>query len=212
MRKMIVFVGLIVCTSPVAARAQSVTPQVAAPLKTEVQGFGGITFGTSTFGSAAAPSFGGRVNVDLLPNLQAVGEFGRLADLQSSLVGLLDFTSVGVHLNAWYGEGGVRFLASSRSAIRPYGEATFGFAKLNTSVSGLSGATGTIVDAGLVVLNRSQPVLGLGAGIELRRGPVVLDVGYRFKKISAGNVVADVLNGGSDFKVNQFRIGLGVRF
>lgn len=208
MRNIIVFVALAVCAAPLAAHAQSFTP----PLKTEVQGFGGITLGTSAFGSAAAPSFGGRVNVDLLPNLQAVGEFGRLADLQSSLFGLLDYTSVGVHLNAWYGEGGVRFIASSRSAVRPYGETTFGFARLNTTVSGLSGATGAIVDAGLLALNRTQPVLGFGGGVEFHRGPVALDLGYRFKKISAGNLVADALNGGSAFTVNQFRFGLGVRF
>src|SRR5215471_4175321 len=196
MRKIIAFAAFVVCAAPAAAQTQSLK----APLKTEVQGFGGMTFGTTTFGSAAAPSFGGRVNVDLLPNLQAVGEFGRLADLQSSLFDLLQFTSVGVHLNAWYGEGGVRFIASSRSAVRPYGEATFGFARLNTTISGISGTPGAITDATLALLNRSEPVLGVGGGVEFQRGPVALDLGYRFKKISAGNIVSDVLNGGNDFK------------
>jgi len=212
MRKIIAFATLVVCAAPAAARAQSLAYPSKPALKTEVQGFGGMTFGTSTFGSAAAPSFGGRVNVDLTPNLQAVGEFGRLADLQSSLFDLLQFTAIGAHLNAWYGEGGVRFIASSRSAVRPYGETTFGFARLHTTISGVSGTAGEIADASLVLLNRSEPVLGLGGGVEFQRGPVALDLGYRFKKISAGNIVADVLNGGSDFKVNQFRIGVGVRF
>src|SRR5262249_19601708 len=153
-------------------------------------------------GSAATPSFGGRVNVDLAPNIQAVGEFGRLADLQSPLFDLLDFTSVGVHLNAWYGEAGVRFIASRRLAVRPYGEATFGFARFNTSVSGLTGTADAIVNSGLTVLNRTEPVLGAGAGVELGRGPVSLDLGYRFKKISAGGIVADALNAGRDFRVN----------
>jgi opacity protein-like surface antigen len=213
MRKVLMFAAFVFCAAP-AAHAQSLapTPAPAPALKTEVQGFGGITVGTSAFGSAAAPSFGGRVNVDLLPNLQAVGEFGRLADLQSSLFNLLDYTGVGVHLNAWYGEGGVRFIAAPRSAVRPYAETTFGFAKLSTTISGLSGTSNAIADAGLVFLNRSEPVLGVGAGIEFRRGPVALDMGYRFKKISTGNLVSEALNGGSDFKVNQFRIGVGVRF
>src|ERR1051326_2877382 len=138
MRKIMLLATFGLCALPAAARAQTYSaPQ---PLKTEVQGFGGISVGTSSFGSAAAPSFGGRVNIDLLPNLQAVGEFGRLADLQSSLVNLVDHAGVGVHLNAWYGEGGVRFLAPTRSAaVRPYGEATFGYAKLNTTIGGLSG-------------------------------------------------------------------------
>jgi len=211
MRKMILLAAFGLCALPAAARAQTYSaPQ---PLKTEVQGFGGISVGTSSFGSAAAPSFGGRVNIDLLPNLQAVGEFGRLADLQSSLFNLLDYTGVGVHLNAWYGEGGVRFLAPTRSAaVRPYGEATFGYAKLNTTIGGLSGTADAIADAALLVLNRSQPVLGLGGGIEARRGSVAIDMGYRFMKISTGNLVSEALNGGSDFKVNQFRIGVGVRF
>jgi opacity protein-like surface antigen len=204
MRKTILFAVVVLCLVPVVADAQS--------LKTEVQGFGGMTVGTSTFGSAAAPTFGGRVNVDLLPNLQAVGEFGRLADLQSSLFDLLSYTSVGVHLNAWYGEGGVRFIASPRSAVRPYGEATIGYARLHTTVSGLSGTADAIADAALVLLNRTQPVLGAGAGVEFRRGPLALDLGYRFKKISTGNIVSAALNGGNDFKVNQFRIGVGVRF
>ncbi len=208
MRKLIVFAAFVVCAAPTAARAQSFTP----PLKTEVQGFGGMTVGTSAFGSAAAPSFGGRVNVDLAPNIQAVGEFGRLADLQSPLFDLLDFTAVGVHLNAWYGEGGVRFIASRRSAVRPYGETTIGFAKFDTSVSGLSGTADAIVNGGLVLVNRAEPVLGAGAGIELGRGPVSLDLGYRFKKISGGSIVTEALNGGRDFRVNQFRVGLGIRF
>ena len=211
MRKIILLAAVVVCAAPAVATAQTYSaPQ---PLKTEVQGFGGISVGTSSFGSAAAPSFGGRVNIDLMPNLQAVGEFGRLADLQSSLFDLLTYTGVGVHLNAWYGEGGVRFLAPTRStAIRPYGEATFGYAKLNTSISGLSGTADAIADAALVVLNRSQPMLGLGGGVEARRGPVTIDMGYRFKKISTGNLVSEALNGGADFKLNQIRIGVGVRF
>src|SRR5215471_254640 len=186
MRKIIAFAAFVVCAAPAAAQTQSLK----APLKTEVQGFGGMTFGTTTFGSAAAPSFGGRVNVDLMPNLQAVGEFGRLADLQSSLFDLLQFTAIGVHLNAWYGEGGVRLIGSPHAAVRHYGETTFGFARLNTTISGVSGTAGEITDASLVLLNRSEPVLGLGA-VEFQRGPVVLDLGYRFKKISAGNIVAD---------------------
>lgn len=208
MRKVFAFAAVVVCAAPLPALAQSFTPQ----LKTEIQGFGGMTVGTSTFGSAAAPSFGGRVNVDLAPGIQAVGEFGRLADLQSPLFDLLDFTDVGVHLNAWYGEGGVRFIASRRSPVRPYGETTFGFAKINTSVSGLPGTADTLVNGGLVLLNRAEPMLGAGAGVEFGRGPLSLDLGYRFKKISAGSVVTDALNGGRDFHVNQFRVAVGVRF
>jgi hypothetical protein len=199
---------------PVALVAALVIPGTARAQSghAEVQGFGGITVGTSTFGSAAAPTFGGRVAVDLTPNIQAIGEGGRLADIKSPLFDLLDFTSVGVRVSAWYGEGGIRFIASLHSNVRPYAEATAGFARLNAGVSGLSGPTGAIVDAALNALNRSQPMLGVGGGVQLGRGPVTVDAGYRFKKISAGNTIASALNAGKDFQINQVRIGLGIRF
>ncbi|MEN3337051.1 MAG: hypothetical protein V7647_727, partial [Acidobacteriota bacterium] len=43
-------------------------------------------------------------------------------------------------------------------------------------------------------------------------GPVSLDIGYRYKKISAGNAIVSALNGGQDYRVNQVRIGVGLRF
>src|SRR5207248_9753839 len=117
----IVFATAAACAWPALARAQA--------QRTEIQGFGGMTVGTSTFGSVAAPTFGGRVAVPLTPNLEAIGEGGRLADIKSPLFDLLDFTSVGLRVSAWYGEGGVRFIASPRSVVRPYAEATAGFAR-----------------------------------------------------------------------------------
>lgn len=192
-----------VCGLPAIARAQS---------NTEIQGFGGMTVGTSTFGSAASPTFGGRVAVGLTPHIQAIGEGGRLADISSPLFDLLDLTDVGVRVSAWYGEGGVRFIASPHSSVRPYAEATAGFARLNAGVSGLSGTTGTIVNTALNVLNQNQPMLGAGGGVMLGNGPVMIDAGYRYKQISAGNTIASALNAGKPYRINQVRIGLSFRF
>jgi opacity protein-like surface antigen len=202
-RIVIVFAAVAVCAWPAAARAQA---------HTEIQGFGGMTVGTSTFGSAAAPTFGGRIAVGLTPNIEAIGEAGRLADIKSPLFDLLDFTSVGVRVSAWYGEGGVRFIASPRSAVRPYAEATAGFARLNAGVSGFSGQTDAIVNTGLNLINRAEPMLGVGGGVEVHGGPLSLDLGYRYKKISAGNTIASALNAGRPYQVNQIRLGIGVRF
>jgi opacity protein-like surface antigen len=188
---------------PATARAQG---------PSELQGFGGVTVGTSTFGSAVSPTFGGRFGFDLTPNLQAIGEAGRLADIESPLFDLLDFTQIGVNVSAFYGEGGVRFIASPRSGVRPYGEATAGFARLKASVSGLGGNTGGIVDTALNLINSTRPVLGVGGGVVFQAGPVSLDIGYRYKKISAGNTLAALLNGGRDYQVNQVRLGAGFRF
>jgi opacity protein-like surface antigen len=188
---------------PSAANAQG---------RSDVQGFGGLTVGTSAFGSAVSPTFGGRVNVGLTPNIQVIGEAGRLADIKSPLLDLIDFTGVGVRVSALYGEAGVRFIASPRSAVRPYGEATAGFARLNASVSGLSGRTDAIVDTALGLINSTRPMLGVGTGVLLQAGPMSVDLGYRYKKISPGNTVAALLNAGKDYQVNQVRIGVGFRF
>jgi opacity protein-like surface antigen len=206
MRKLIMLGALAAaCAIPSTARAQSG--------KGEVQGFGGLTVGTSTFGSALSPTFGGRVAADLTPNLQVIGEGGRMADITSPLFDLLDFTNVGVHVSAFYGEGGVRFLASPpRSAVRPYGEATAGFARLNAGISGIDGRASDIVNTAINVVNSTRPMLGVGGGVVLQGGPVTVDLGYRYKKISAGSTVAALLNGGRDYTVNQVRVGVGFRF
>ena len=189
---------------PAAAYAQSGNSQVT--------GFGGLTFGTSSFvGTSTASTFGGSVAVGLLPNLQLVGEAGRLSDIKPPILDLLDFTPVNLRVSAWYGEGGVRFIASPRSAVRPYAEATAGFARLSTGLSGFSGRTDAIIDTGLAFLNRTEPMLGAGGGVLVQGGPLTLDLGYRYKKIMA-NGVASALNAGNAYQVNQIRIGLGVRF
>jgi len=205
MRKLIFVVTLtLVCALPVSARAQGP--------KSEVQGFGGLTVGTSTFGSAVSSTFGGRVGVGLTPNIQVIGEAGQLADIKSPLFDLLDFTDIGVRVSAFYGEGGVRFIASPHSAVRPYGEATAGFARLNAGISGLGGPADAIVDTALALLQTTRPMLGVGTGVLIQGGPISVDLGYRYKKISAGNTLASVFNAGKDFQINQVRIGVGFRF
>jgi len=200
-------VFIVALALPAAARAQSSKT----PLMTEIQGFGGMTVGTAQFGSAVTPTFGGNVSVELMPTLQAIGEFGRLDDIKSPLFDLLAFTNVGVNVAAWYGEGGVRFIGPP-SAARPYGQATLGFARLDAGVSGLSGETGEYVNAALDIINSTRPMLGVGGGVELGHGNFVMDVGYRYKQITTGNTVASLLNLNKPYHINQVRIGVGVRF
>lgn len=189
---------------PVAASAQDRT--------SDVQGFGGLTVGTTSFGTATSSTFGGRADIGLGGNLQVVMEGGRMADVKSPLFDLLDFADVGVQLSAWYGEGGVRFIASPHSGVRPYGEATAGFAKLNPHVTGLDGIALGIAKTALTALDTTKPMLGVGGGVVFQGGPLSLDVGYRYKRIYTGNSIATVLNAGSDIHVNQVRVGVGVRF
>jgi opacity protein-like surface antigen len=206
MRNTLVLTALmVVCAVPATARAQSANRSI--------QGFGGITFGTSSVlgRASAASTFGGTLAAGLTPNIQLIGEVGRMSDIKPPLFTLLDFTPVDMRLSAWYGEGGVRFIASPNSSVRPYGEATAGMARLRTGLSGFGGRADAVIDTGLAFLNRTEPVLGAGAGVVFQGGPLAVDVGYRYKKIMASGV-ASGLNGGNPYQINEVRVGLGVRF
>jgi hypothetical protein len=204
-RVLILVVMLAVCTLPATAHAQG--------SNRSIQGFGGVTFGTSSVlgGASMASTFGGTLAAGLGPNLQIIGEVGRLSDIKPPLFDLLDLTPVDLRVSAWYGEGGIRFIASPRSAVRPYGEATAGFARLSTGLSGFNGRTDAIIDAGLSFLNRTEPMLGAGGGVMLQAGPLAVDVGYRYKKIMATGVAA-APNAGGAYHVNDVRVGVGISF
>ena len=212
MRKLFVLLSLAgVCALPSTAGAQTRTP--APPAKMSIQGFGGFTFGNSSFvgGTSFGSTFGGTLAVDLTPNIQGIGEFGRMSDIKPPLFNLLEFTPADLRIPAWYGEGGVRFIAAPHSAVRPYAEATAGFARLTTDIEGFGGAAYDIVETGLGYFNRTEPMFGVGAGIVFQGGPIAVDVGYRYKRIVASGL-SSVLNSGNDYNVNDVRIGLGVRF
>lgn len=205
MRKGLLLMMLAVCSLPAAAAAQD--------SNRSVQGFGGLTFGSGSVlgGTSIASTFGGTLAAGIAPNIQIIGEVGRLSDIKPPLLDLLDFTPVDLRVSAWYGQGGIRFIASPRSAVRPYGEASAGFARLSTGLSGFNGRTDAILDAGLSFLNRTEPMLGAGAGVVLQGGPFALDVGYRYKKIMASGA-SSLINGGNAYQVNDVRIGVGISF
>jgi hypothetical protein len=174
-----------------------------------IEGFGGTTFGTT----ASSPTFGGSVAFPLGDHVQIVGEAGRLTDIKASLLDdALDFTSLDIGMSAWYAEGGARFIASRHSAVRPYVEATAGVARLNPSV-GVDGFFGAITNTGLSFLSRTEPLVGAGGGVLIQGGPVVVDLGYRYKKImSSGGLSSAFSLDNNGFDVNQVRVGVGFRF
>jgi opacity protein-like surface antigen len=190
------------------ALAIALLPSAASAQHSQFQGFGGLTFGDVTNSS----TFGGNVAIPLSDNLQVIGEGGRMTDVMPSLLGtLVDFTPVDLRVSAWYGEGGLRFIASPGRAIRPYVETTAGFARLTTGFKGAGSTADAIANTALRFLARTEPLLGAGGGVVVQGGPVFLDLGYRYKKILAGDSLQGVLTGG-DVNVNQLRIGAGVRF
>jgi hypothetical protein len=206
MRNRLILAALLMCAAPAGAFAQGAN--------NTVQGFGGLTFATSSSflgNTSTSSSFGGVVTAGITPNVVVVGEFGRLTDIKPPLFDLLDYTPADLRVSAWHGEGGVRFIASPRLAVRPYAEATAGFARLNTSLSGLGDRNDEILDAALPFLNKTEPLLGVGGGVLLSTGPLAVDIGYRFKKIRASGVDS-FLSAGDGYQVNEVRFGVGVRF
>jgi opacity protein-like surface antigen len=209
-RQLLVCLAAALCVSGTARSASA--QYRAQESDRSIQGFGGVTFGTSSvFGTSASSTFGGQIAAGLTPNLQVIGEGGRMSDIKPPFFDVLEYTPTDLHVRAWYAEGGVRFIASPDSAVRPYGEATAGFARLNTDLSGVQGLLGTAVDTGLEFLNRTEPMLGVGGGVVLQTGPLSIDVGYRYTKILVSRVES-VLNGGNPYQVNQIRFGVGFRF
>ncbi len=174
-----------------------------------VQGFGGTTFGTS----ANAPTFGGTIALPLGDNVQVIGEAGRMTDIKAALLDdLIDLTPADVTLAAWYAEGGLRVTGSRHSAVRPYVEATAGVARVKPGV-GVDGWWGALTNTGLNFLSSTEPIVGAGGGVIVQGGALSVDLGYRYKRILAGNGLTSVFALGDDgLNVNQVRVGIGFRF
>jgi opacity protein-like surface antigen len=197
----IVIVGLCALGLPLSAAAQE--------HKSALEGFGGLTFGTT----ASSTTFGGSISAGLTDNLRVIGEVGRIGDLKPSLVDtVFDLTPFDMRLSAWYGEAGVRFVAGSHGAVRPYAEATAGLARLSAGVPGLDGTAGALIDTSLKLFNRTEPLLGVGGGVLVEGGPLLVDIGYRYKKIMMGHSLQSLMTLGNDVSVSQARVGVGVRF
>lgn len=69
-----------------------------------------------------------------------------------------------------------------------------------------------IVGSALRFFDRTEPIAGIGGGVLLHGGPVLVDLGYRYKQIFAGSSLASLLSGGTDIRSHQVRVGVGVRF
>jgi opacity protein-like surface antigen len=184
-------------------------PAFADDLRGSIQGFGGVTLGSV---AASDTAFGGRVTTSLTPNVQILGEAGRIGNvLPPTTSTLLAFSPLDFGVSAWYGEGGVRFTTGSGS-VRPYVETTAGFARLHAHVNDLgSGVGGALARAGLRLLDRTDPVASAGGGVTLEAGRFVADVGYRYRRIFSSSWV-DALALGDTLHTNEVRLGIGVRF
>jgi hypothetical protein len=175
-----------------------------------VAGFGGLSLSDVT---TQRPSLGGTITVPLVPQLHIVGEVGHLGNvLPTRADALFSLAQTGLYASAFYGEGGIRLLASPHSAVTPYGETTAGFARLDFGSDrlGTVGNIATSIAEGFI--DRTMPIASVGGGLLLRGGPVVVDVGYRYKKLFASEPLEATLGLGEPLTAHQLRFGVGVRF
>ena len=193
---------VIACMSllPASAAAQG---------NSSIQGFGG--FSLNGFESHA-PSVGGTVTYDVLPALQVVGEVGRVGNVLPTLADTaFSLARTDLRVSAFYGEGGVRLVAPS-GAIAPYGEATAGIARLDVGSARL-GTLGNVASGiALGLVGRTTPIASVGGGILARGGPLVVDLGYRYKQLFANDVLQGILGFGQPLHAHELRAGVGVRF
>ena len=58
----------------------------------------------------------------------------------------------------------------------------------------------------------TTPTLCAGGGILLRGGPMVFDIGYRYKQLFASDLTRLALGFGQPPHMHEARFGIGVRF
>jgi hypothetical protein len=196
------FAAILVAIVLVSSTASAQEPRAS------VQGFGGVGVGGFT---SVNTNFGGVISGDLTPNIQLVGEVGRLSNILPSTTQMLfDVSPVGFSASAFYAQGGVRLTTGSGS-LRPYAEASGGIARLTPHVSGLDGLPGVLTNAGLAFLNSTAPIGTVGAGVTLHAGNFVADAGYRRHRVFSDSWMEALALGGS-LSTNEVRFGVGVRF
>ena len=174
-----------------------------------IGGFGGLSLNGF---QSQSPSLGGTVTINLVPGLQIVGEAGRLGNVLPTIADtVFAVARTDLRASAFYAEGGLRFLAPT-GAIAPYAEATAGIARLDVSSARLGpiGNAATAIALGFV--GRMTPMASVGGGVLVRGGPIVFDVGYRYKQLFANDVMQAVLGFGQPLRIHQVRAGVGVRF
>ena len=176
--------------------------------RTSVQGFGGVGLGSFT---TVNTNFGGVISGDLTPNVQLIGEVGRLSNILPTMTQtLFDLSPVGLSASAFYAQGGIRLTTSSGS-LRPYAEASGGIARLTPHVTGLDGLPGAFTNAGLAFLNNTAPIATLGGGVTLHAGNFIADAGYRYHQVFSDSWMS-ALALGDHLGTNEVRFGIGVRF
>ena len=65
---------------------------------------------------------------------------------------------------------------------------------------------------GVELCGHERSNCGWRGGVLLHGGPLQIDLGYRYKRILAGNTLSSILSAGDRLDSHQLRFGVGVRF
>lgn len=187
--------------APISAQAQGAGA---------IAGFGGVSISSH---SSTVPDVGGNLSFELTPGIGLIAEAGRVGNVLPPLADtIFSATNTGIRASAFYGEGGVRFRLAPHARVSPYAEATAGVARLTVTSDRLGSLAGGLTSAAIGLLGRTGPVAGAGGGILVNAGPVVFDLGYRYKQFFPPEPLDTVLGLGQTLRSHQVRAGFGVRF
>jgi hypothetical protein len=195
---------LAVMIAPATATAQE---------RASLEGFGGLSINGLPSASAPLPSLGGAVTFSIIPGIDIVGEAGRLGNVLPTMSSAaFSAAQTGLHASALYGEAGARFVMAPTSVVTPYAEATAGVARLQLRSDQLGSMANAAISLAVGLVEGTTPMLGAGGGILLRGGPMVFDIGYRYKQLFASDLTRLALGFGQPLHTHEARFGIGVRF
>ena len=200
-RSLVVFGAVIIGSSTIAAQERA-----------SLEGFGGLSLNGLQSGTPS-PSLGGTVTFSVIPGIDIVGEAGRIGNVLPTLSStVFSVSRTGLEASAFYGEAGARFTVAASSAVTPYAEVSGGVARLQLRTDQFSPAANAAMTMALGLVEGTTPTLGAGGGILLRGGPVLFDIGYRYKQFFADDLTRIALGFGQPLRTHQARLGIGVRF
>ena len=175
----------------------------------------------SAFGNVTSQSYGAEIGVNLKPNLQIFGEYGRVtnaapSDLGTSAQLIVGFLGTGFTMTAKepiaFGLGGVRYLIPTAGKLKPYVTAGGGVGTVKKDVTFSNGGTditGNLAQFGVVLGtdlsgSETKAMLSLGAGAVWPIGDrLMIDLQYRFGRVFASD---------AGINVNRAGVGIGIRF
>jgi opacity protein-like surface antigen len=181
--------------------------------RASLEGFGGLSINGLPSAGPPLPSLGGAVTFGIIPGIDIVGEAGRLGNVLPTMSNAaFSAAQTGLSVSAWYGEAGARFVMAPTSAVTPYAEATAGVARLQLRSDQLGSMTNAAMSLAINLVEGTTPTLGAGGGVLLRAGPMVFDIGYRYKQLYASDLTRLALGFGQPLHTHEARFGIGVRF